>query len=66
MNKFGLYNEQLEALEATNNNKEGIVIMPPGCGKTYIQSAVMQKILKTTQDLECMLLMLLALCFRFN
>ena len=46
MNKFGLYNEQLEALEATNNNKEGIVIMPPGCGKTYVQSAVIAQDIK--------------------
>ena len=49
MNKFGLYNEQLEALEATNNNKEGIVIMPPGCDKTYIQSAVIAEDIKNNQ-----------------
>ena len=28
MNKFGFYDYQIEAFEATNNNKEGIVVMP--------------------------------------
>ena len=46
MNKFGLYDEQLEALKATNNNKEGIVVMPTGTGKTYTQSAVIAEDIK--------------------
>lgn len=38
-----LYNYQLDAVEATNKNKKGIVCMPTGTGKTFVQGAVIAK-----------------------
>jgi superfamily II DNA or RNA helicase len=35
-----LYDYQLKAVEATDKSKKGIVCMPTGTGKTYVQSAV--------------------------
>ena len=46
MNKFGFYDYQLEAFEATNNNKEGIVVMPTGTGKTFVQAGIIAEDIK--------------------
>lgn len=43
-----LYDYQLKAVEATDKNKKGIVCMPTGTGKTFVQASVIAKeILKT-------------------
>ena len=43
-----LYDYQSEAVSATDKNKKGIVCMPTGTGKTFVQAAVIAKqILKT-------------------
>lgn len=43
-----LYDYQSEAVTATDKNKKGIVCMPTGTGKTFVQAAVIAKqILKT-------------------
>lgn len=38
-----LYNYQLDAVKSTDANKKGIVCMPTGTGKTYVQGAVIAK-----------------------
>jgi superfamily II DNA or RNA helicase len=38
-----LYDYQLNAVEATDKNKKGIVCMPTGTGKTFVQAAVIAK-----------------------
>lgn len=38
-----LYDYQLKAVEATDKNKKGIVCMPTGTGKTFVQAAVIAK-----------------------
>ena len=38
-----LYDFQLKAVEATDNDKKGIVCMPTGTGKTFVQASVMAK-----------------------
>ena len=38
-----LYDYQLEAVKATDKNKKGIVCMPTGTGKTFVQAAVISK-----------------------
>mgnify|MGYP003636150717 FL=1 len=46
MNKFGFYNYQMDAFEATNSNKEGIVVMPTGTGKTFVQAGIIAEDIK--------------------
>jgi superfamily II DNA or RNA helicase len=38
-----LYDYQLEAVRATDNNKKGIVCMPTGTGKTFVEAAIIAK-----------------------
>lgn len=38
-----LYDYQLKAVEATDKNKKGIVCMPTGTGKTFVQASVIAK-----------------------
>ncbi len=38
-----LYDYQLDAVEATNKHKKGIVCMPTGTGKTFVQASVIAK-----------------------
>ena len=38
-----LYDYQLKAVEATDKNKKGIVCMPTGTGKTFVQAAIVAK-----------------------
>ncbi len=38
-----LYDYQLKAVEVTDKNKKGIVCMPTGTGKTFVQAAVISK-----------------------
>ena len=38
-----LYPYQLSAVEATDKNEKGIVCMPTGTGKTFVQAAVIAK-----------------------
>ena len=38
-----LYDYQLKAVDATDKNKKGIVCMPTGTGKTFVQAAVISK-----------------------
>jgi superfamily II DNA or RNA helicase len=38
-----LYDYQLKAVDATDKNKKGIVCMPTGTGKTFVQAAVIAK-----------------------
>jgi hypothetical protein len=38
-----LYDYQLEAVNATDKNKKGIVCMPTGTGKTFVQAAIIAK-----------------------
>lgn len=38
-----LYDYQLKAVEATDKNKKGIVCMPTGTGKTFVQAAIIAK-----------------------
>lgn len=37
---FKFYDYQLEAFQAVQNNKKGIVVMPTGTGKTFVQAGV--------------------------
>lgn len=39
-NKFGFYDYQEEAFNATQNNTKGIVVMPTGTGKTFVQAGI--------------------------
>lgn len=39
----GLYDYQLDAVAATDKNKKGIVCMPTGTGKTFVQASVITK-----------------------
>ena len=48
-----LYDYQLKAVEATDKNKKGIVCMPTGTGKTFVQASVIAKeILKTNLEFD--------------
>ena len=38
-----LYDYQLQAVEATDKNTKGIVCMPTGTGKTFVQAALIAK-----------------------
>ena len=38
-----LYDYQLKAVEATDKNEKGIVCMPTGTGKTFVQASVIAK-----------------------
>lgn len=38
-----LYDYQLDAVKATDKNKKGIVCMPTGAGKTFVQASVIAK-----------------------
>lgn len=38
-----LYDYQLQAVKATDKNKKGIVCMPTGTGKTFVQAAIIAK-----------------------
>lgn len=38
-----LYDYQLDAVDATDKNKKGIVCMPTGAGKTFVQASVIAK-----------------------
>ena len=38
-----LYDYQLKAVEATDKNKKGIVCMPTGTGKTFVEAAIVAK-----------------------
>tara|TARA_R110000744_G_scaffold123822_1_gene229210 strand:+ start:106 stop:1701 length:1596 start_codon:yes stop_codon:yes gene_type:complete len=46
MKNFGLYKYQLEAFNACNENKKGIVVMPTGTGKTFVQSSIVAEDIK--------------------
>ena len=37
---YGFYDYQVEAAEATNNHDKGIVVMPTGTGKTFVQAGI--------------------------
>ena len=45
----GLYDYQLEAVKATDKNKKGIVCMPTGTGKTFVQASVIAKQIQKTK-----------------
>jgi predicted helicase len=38
-----LYDYQLKAVDATDKNKKGIVCMPTGTGKTFVQASIIAK-----------------------
>ena len=44
-----LYDYQLKAVEATDKNKKGIVCMPTGTGKTFVQASVIAKQIQKTK-----------------
>ena len=44
--KYGLYDYQIEAAEATNNHNKGIVVMPTGTGKTFLQASIIAEDIK--------------------
>jgi superfamily II DNA or RNA helicase len=43
-----LYDYQLDAVTSTDKNKKGIVCMPTGTGKTFVQAAVIAKQIQKT------------------
>ena len=45
-----LYDYQNEAIIATDNNKKGIVCMPTGSGKTFVQAAVIARDILKNRD----------------
>ncbi len=44
--KYRLYDYQIEAAEATNNHNKGIVVMPTGTGKTFLQASIIAEDIK--------------------
>jgi superfamily II DNA or RNA helicase len=44
--QYGLYDYQIEAAEATNNHNKGIVVMPTGTGKTFVQASIIAEDIK--------------------
>jgi len=44
-----LYDYQLDAVTSTDKNKKGIVCMPTGTGKTFVQAAVIAKQIQKTE-----------------
>lgn len=44
-----LYKYQLDAVEATDKNKKGIVCMPTGTGKTFVEAAIIAKQIQKTK-----------------
>ena len=38
--KYGFYKYQVEAAETTELNKQGIIVMPTGTGKTFVQAGI--------------------------
>lgn len=45
-----LYDYQNDAITATDNNKKGIVCMPTGSGKTFVQAAVIARDILKNRD----------------
>lgn len=44
-----LYDYQLDAVSATNENDKGIICMPTGTGKTFVQAALIAKEIQNTK-----------------
>ena len=38
--KYGFYDYQIEAAKTTNNHNKGVVVLPTGTGKTFIQAGI--------------------------
>ena len=38
--EYGFYNYQIEAAETTEINQKGIIVMPTGTGKTFVQAGI--------------------------
>ncbi len=44
--KYGFYDYQVEAAETTELNKQGIIVMPTGTGKTFVQAGIIANDIK--------------------